>query len=789
METLAILLLGWIIFGTILTIIGRFVYSKLLLDVPKDDLIDPAPPAPPPSSTSSPTVPTVAEKSNLSNTERFINTLKSNPPPAPPKLLQRSKSGSIRSSDGHQHQLGHQLGHQQHPDVPQVAGSNGDCVKWVTAALSFVYSRNQLWNDLIVSWKESLNASTKRAEIETGVSVEIQQLVFLEELPPRILNIVCEMSPTERATVTGDFESRFALLVRARREHGERQTISDYRLQVERLRGRINVVADTRDANAQVKFDGWPEVKITALKDDAETQPAKPSAASSSSSNEQLLLDIILEMVTSALRSATNELNWSRYPEFPRFLPSHVQMEPILPVHYDSMLESRTTRTMMMDKKLVVKVVRANGLVSVKDAHDVYAIIEMDDPPQRHQTAAKKVSDGSPFWDENFVFDVSSTTEEIMFELYSRSQGRNTAFLGLGIVGAEELPFGHSQRQIISLQSRPYENDAVSGTLTVEFLFVDSAEAANSVTAAMAPTGYQSNGVHMRRNVPNVPAETRYIEPVIVKDRLTLTRDVFDAVDPSDKKDPFARAPTAGESSLSLTTGSVTSSMAYTDEPERVVRGGRARKRNFFRSIKDRLSRSKKRSRSVDPGAPRDDSLSRDEILLRSVSVDRARAGQLLEVPGMVSSSELDGSTRSSLSEVSVISTASTSRTFLDEASTLVLETLENDIKKHYLIPMAMAEKRKWKKKGTKLHIFSDHVFVARHLPGGSPCQVCNQSLPRRLVGKQGYECRDCLLRCHKPCHVKVDTLCPNSSVHYMELEFVEGVDEAVGIAVRNGAL
>jgi len=44
-------------------------------------------------------------------------------------------------------------------------------------------------------------------------------------------------------------------------------------------------------------------------------------------------------------------------------------------------------------------------------------------------------------------------------------------------------------------------------------------------------------------------------------------------------------------------------------------------------------------------------------------------------------SSEID-STRSSLSEVSVISTASTSRTFLDEASTLVLETLENDVKK-----------------------------------------------------------------------------------------------------------
>lgn len=39
-------------------------------------------------------------------------------------------------------------------------------------------------------------------------------------------------------------------------------------------------------------------------------------------------------------------------------------------------------------------------------------------------------------------------------------------------------------------------------------------------------------------------------------------------------------------------------------------------------------------------------------------------------------------STRSSLSEVSVLSNAS-SRTYLDEASTLVLESTENGIKKY----------------------------------------------------------------------------------------------------------
>ena len=48
--------------------------------------------------------------------------------------------------------------------------------------------------------------------------------------------------------------------MRARREQRDHQTISDYRLQVERLRGRINVMADHRDSTAVIKFDGWPEV-------------------------------------------------------------------------------------------------------------------------------------------------------------------------------------------------------------------------------------------------------------------------------------------------------------------------------------------------------------------------------------------------------------------------------------------------------------------------------------------------------------------------------------------------
>ena len=67
----------------------------------------------------------------------------------------------------------------------------------------------------------------------------------------------------------------------------------------------------------------------------------------------------------------------------------------------------------------------------------------------------------------SFCSDLSPNTAELLFEIYDRANKANK-FLGLGIVGVEELLINPSQRQVISLQSRPYEADEVSGTLTVE---------------------------------------------------------------------------------------------------------------------------------------------------------------------------------------------------------------------------------------------------------------------------------------------------------------------------------
>ena len=69
----------------------------------------------------------------------------------------------------------------------------------------------------------------------------------------------------------------------------------------------------------------------------------------------------------------------------------------------------------------------------------------------------------------------------------------------------------------------------------------------------------------------------------------------------------------------------------------------------------------------------------------------------------------------SSMSDVSAISNVS-NKTFITEESSLVLETYEKGRLHHYLIPLMAAKAGKFQKRGTKLHIYLDHVFTAQHI-------------------------------------------------------------------------
>ncbi|GFT90481.1 uncharacterized protein NPIL_464622 [Nephila pilipes] len=189
-------------------------------------------------------------------------------------------------------------------------------------------------------------------------------------------------------------------------------------------------------------------------------------------------------------------------------------------------------------------------------------------------------------------------------------------------------------------------------------------------------------------------------------------------------------------------------------------------KKSLMGTLRRRLSFHKNRSKSAEN---RFETPNYSQASSRSTSADRVRqtsAHKLSPFKG-----KLLGSTRSSLSEASGIS-ASSSRTYINENSTLVIETNENGIIKRYLIPNSLVHRSKWKKKGIKLHIFNDHVFFAKHLSGSTLCQICQKHLTRR-PGKQGYECRGCSLQCHKSCHVKVESYCSNSSINSMEVDYI----------------
>lgn len=64
-----------------------------------------------------------------------------------------------------------------------------------------------------------------------------------------------------------------------------------------------------------------------------------------------------------------------------------------------------------------------------------------------------------------------SNSREILLEVFDRSHSVDRC-LGLGIVAIEEIVCCPSQRQIIPLQAGPYQEDGITGSLTVEVIIL-----------------------------------------------------------------------------------------------------------------------------------------------------------------------------------------------------------------------------------------------------------------------------------------------------------------------------
>ncbi|XP_071111308.1 phospholipid transfer protein C2CD2L-like isoform X7 [Haliotis cracherodii] len=173
------------------------------------------------------------------------------------------------------------------------------------------------------------------------------------------------------------------------------------------------------------------------------------------------------------------------------------------------------------DKRLLVKVIKANGVgakeiggLNFLGSVNPVVLLLMDDPIQNHSTSVVRNA-SNPFWDESFLFDVTQHSNELRFEVFDKTKQPGEDFLGETTVYMSDLRLTPSSRQILALQSRPGNMDSISGSLTVEFLFMDSAEAEMMMGMSSAPNSQVSPKRRIETERTITPGDDRGVVPTI----------------------------------------------------------------------------------------------------------------------------------------------------------------------------------------------------------------------------------------------------------------------------------
>ncbi|XP_022231183.2 uncharacterized protein LOC111080086 isoform X4 [Drosophila obscura] len=798
------------------------------------------------------------------------------------------------------------------PPPSNVVGPETSSVTWTSQVFRWLYSDLVIVNELLMSWVIAINDSLRKSVEEHGVAVEVVR-VLPDSPAPGLNNIFCNCDENNPADmlITFDCDAMPVLQVKTFRQKSGKVETSHYKVTVSRFRARMAIPMNYNTLKGEMRVEGYPDVRIAMN---------SVGAIKAMDQDEQQLQTVISDILTTALRDTVYPVDFSVYSTCPR-----AEVEPLdLPHNMEHHLGGvglRDSQHMVSGRRLLVKIVKGEGL---RDAHDPYVVIEMDEPAQKNQTGTQRGS--RPYWDEHFLFELSPQSAEILFEVYDHPviASDPPKFLGLGLVGIDELAVGPASTQLLQLQPRPYETQPVAGAITVDFVFIEGAEIpagarphrlkealrlstpainehirngadlADAAVRALQDGALSATGsggqpskstliIHsVQRNSSNPNAfkvelnKDGRIE--VIESPTELDQAVAQAferaaseaaaakaeqlqleleLDPGTEVQPLPGTGngeplnetgngngTANEDSAtefgqpnaaSSPNGSGyhnnynlngSSGLAGNGNGSSNINGGgyssnslprngahlgqqagegmdvlddrgRSKKRNFFGTLKKRLSRSKTRTLSADQpnsnhkslsatnsnyanttttstGLPRTATGTLNGDSSRSLSVDRATLSKSNSLgPRMgIGSAITDHSRRSSISESSAISgfSSASNKTYVHEASTLVLETIENGVKRHFIVPLAIAQRPRWRRKGTKLHIYNDHTFIAKHLSGsGLQCSICMKSIPRR-PGKQGYECRDCQLICHKQCHIRAPQACPNPTVLSMEL-------------------
>ncbi|XP_070551281.1 C2 domain-containing protein 2-like isoform X5 [Ptychodera flava] len=380
-------------------------------------------------------------------------------------------------------------GHVQRQKSIRQDGKPAETCEWVNSTIAWLYMHHSQAPEFVQCWLKALNDQTKKQ----GSSVQVTfDRIKTGSLPPKLSDIRTDAGPRNILTVTCCLDaSDVAFVIFATQQTSASVKLSTCDIHVAKLAGQVKmqvqckVACITEEVQVTAMFDGKPDLKLTLKPQNSAMDDLVDLVIV-----ENIVRDAIMNAMTTYTISAKNLpkdiiMSSTSYPTSSSFQPMKVVTHhPLLKTNM-----SRRQQTTLQgdapskpprahDRRLLVKVIKANGLAGGNGlaCGDPYCTIEMDTPVQKHKTATVR-NTANPFWDEHFLFDLANNSDVIKFTVLDRDKPPNDQFLGTAVVSMESLRTNPSTRQIIPLQGRYSQDKNITGSITLEFLFMESAEA------------------------------------------------------------------------------------------------------------------------------------------------------------------------------------------------------------------------------------------------------------------------------------------------------------------------
>lgn len=289
---------------------------------------------------------------------------------------------------------------------------------------------------------------------------------------------------------------------------------------------------------------------------------------------------------------------------------------------------SRSENLSIRKRKLLVKIIKANGLVSSQEgdlgSRQPFCVALMDSPIQKYTTSAVK-NTSDPFFDEHFFFDLDQTSKRMTFELRDKEKTENDDFLGNAVITVTDLIVQSSirpSRHVLPLTGR---GPMTFGALTIEVTVIDQAQ----FLSVMSLT---PNVEHVR---PSSESSNQLAFPTVT---------VSEADMRSTSKSTLTKAQMDRNSM---------ESRSLPPPMDALPPKGEKKKSTFVGAIKKRFKRKKTDSRSHSADRVHQDKSSFGEGIYLTPPPSRASANMDYEIPdaasaaGVVSHDDVDNRSRS----------------------------------------------------------------------------------------------------------------------------------------------